>query len=282
MVIFPYLLTGGSRRNSTTDFLASAFQRMAVAGIILPKLTNRNSRVGHITFLQLIIGFNKKKTMSFLQTCWFNSGSHLSIFLLRQRGATLDEIPEDDSFMGIFKSWYTLAAPEQRESRPALARFIQEFLANDVAIFDRTQESRLFFFGLAPNPATNSFGVPLFDYVQPTTITFVNKDRCPQCQDPGYVRPGNLATNVAFDIHLPLAIDRDPNESLQSLVDDFFNVQQRGELADCSNPQCSSQVNVATYIRVVDGKEAVIINIDRFLPTPGNDVRGITGKPQTA
>ena len=189
----------------------------------------------------------------------------------------MDEVQEDDTFLGILKSWFTMQTSAVTESRPALARFIQEFLAGDQTIFDRTQESRLFFSGLAPNQATNSIGVPLMDFMQPSSVTIVSKDRCLQCQiQAGYVRPGNLATNVAFDIHMPA--ERAPNESIQTLINHFFNTQRRVQLVDCVNPQCRSQVNVATYTEIVDPKEGVIIHIDRFLPTPENDIRGITGK----
>ena len=90
----------------------------------------------------------------------------------------------------------------------------------------------------------------------------------------GYRRPGNLAVNVAFDIHLPAEAEREENESLQSLVNGHFNTRRISEPIDC---ECKEQVDVITSTEIVDPKRAVIIHIDRFLPTPENDITGITG-----
>jgi hypothetical protein len=48
----------------------------------------------------------------------------------------MDGIPVNNTFMGIFKSWYTLTIPEEIPSRLALSRFIQEFLNDDQTIID--------------------------------------------------------------------------------------------------------------------------------------------------
>ena len=86
-----------------------------------------------------------------LQTCWFNTGVFMTTFAMQELRITLDEVPEDASFMGIFKSWFVLPTSQEKESRPALTAFITEFLAGDMSIFDQYQEGRLFFSGLAPN-----------------------------------------------------------------------------------------------------------------------------------
>ena len=215
-----------------------------------------------------------------LQTCWFNTGVFMTTFAMQELRITLDEVPEDASFMGIFKSWFVLPTSQEKESRPALTAFITEFLAGDMGIFDQYQEGRLFFSGLAPNAHNNSEGVPLMDFMRPTSITTVTGSRCGGCMREGYRRPGNLAVNVAFDIHLPAEADRAENESLQSLVNGFFNTRRVAEPIDC---ECKAQVDVITSTEIVDPKRAVIIHIDRFLPTPENDITGITGMcPHTA
>ena len=200
----------------------------------------------------------------------------MSIYIMHELGILLDEEFEANSFMGIFKSWFHLPASKVEDSRPALTAFIREFLAGDMTIFDNYQEARLFFASLAPNPQNRTEGVPLMGFMQPTSVETVSRDPCEGCGDAGYRRPGNFTTNEAFDI--PLPDQRAENESLQSLVDMYFNVHRDGELISCS---CKGQVNVITYTQILDPKRAVLIHIDRFLPTPERDIRGITGMLHT-
>ena len=198
-------------------------------------------------------------------------------YVMHELRIMMDDIPEDGSFMGIFKSWFVLSTSEEVDSVPALTAFIREFLAGDMTVFNSYQEARLFFSGLAPNAQNESEGVPLMDFMQPTSVTTVTRNRCEGCMNEGYLRPGNLTRNVAFDIHLPP--QRGEIESLQSLIDTHFNRQRRAEQVNC---ECNSQVDVITYTEILEPKRAVLIHIDRFLPTPANDIRGITGRLHTA
>ena len=191
----------------------------------------------------------------------------------------MDDVPAGNDFLGSFKAWFEMKNSAIRDPQPVLRKFIQEFLGGDLNYENTFQECRLFFSGLAPNPVTESQGLPFFGFMRPSSITTVEKNHCRQCNEaPGYLRPGDVVENVVFDMYLPAEYDQ--HESIQGLINTHFNANANFVYVDCENQQCNSPVHVKTTIKILEPKDAVVIHIDRFLPTPENDIRGITDEAE--
>ena len=78
-----------------------------------------------------------------------------------------------------------------------------------------------------------------------------------------------------LDMYLPVEFDQ--HENVQSLINKHLNTV---EYVNCDNKVCKAQVQVKTKKEILHSQEAVIIHIDRFLPTPENDIRGITDEAE--
>ena len=98
--------------------------------------------------------------------------------------------------------------------------------------------------------------------MQPTSVEKISKENCSRCDDEGWTRSTPLIPNGTFDVPFP-GQPRNSDETIATLVEESF---VRNEQSQCD--ACGAPVRRITSKMLADPKEAVIINLGRFVDNP--------------
>jgi hypothetical protein len=187
--------------------------------------------------------------------CWYNSAVVAIVYLIKKLGKGKPMGDQEESFNNLLAHW-SQCESGVFDPLPSMRFFVDKYLARDHTFLTEEKEAETIFESSVEDTSAGRPGNSFLAFMQPSTFDTIFTHAC--CEQATHTAGRWQANNSLFMVDFPK-----DGVTLEDAIQNYFMVPTEIIGATCN--VCKKPVKKSKMINFSDGKEALVVSLNRVL-----------------